>query len=83
MARCKRCGIKILLSDDEINQMVDDVRKMKGVHTAEENVYKHRLEVCGRCESLEYGSTCMKCGCIVNVRAVMKDGKCPKGKWTL
>lgn len=81
MAKCKRCGLKTVLNEDEISKMVGEVRAMKGVRLADENTYQLRLDVCGECEKLEYGSTCMACGCIVQVRALTADGKCPNKKW--
>lgn len=80
MAKCKRCGLKTVLNKDEIDKMVDDVRNMK-IPLADDNLYQKRLAVCGECEKIEYGSTCMACGCMVQVRALTADGKCPMKKW--
>lgn len=81
--KCKRCGLKTVLNEKEINKMVSDVRAMKGVKLADENTYQSRLDVCGKCEKLEYGSTCMACGCVIKVRALIADGKCPMKKWNI
>lgn len=81
MARCKRCGLKTVLNEEEINKMVDEVKSLRGIKLADEDVYQARTAVCGECEKLEYGSTCMSCGCIVQVRAILSDGKCPLKKW--
>lgn len=81
MAKCKRCGLKTVLNEEEIAKAVDAVRAMKGVTIAEDKTYQARLDVCGECEKLAYGSTCMACGCIVQVRALTTDGKCPMKKW--
>lgn len=81
MAKCKRCGLKTVLNEEEIAKAVEQVRAMKGVTIAEDRTYQARLSVCGECEKLEYGSTCMACGCIVQVRALTADGKCPNKKW--
>lgn len=80
MAVCKRCGLKTVITDDDINKAVEQVKAMKGIRLVEDNVYTERLNICKTCEKLEYGSTCMLCGCIVNVRAIMADGKCPYPK---
>lgn len=80
MAVCKRCGLKTVLTENDVNKAVEQVRSMRGIKLADDKVYKERLEICHSCEKLEYGSTCMLCGCIINVRAVMAEGKCPYPK---
>ncbi|MDD6483491.1 MAG: DUF6171 family protein [Clostridiales bacterium] len=79
--KCRRCGLKTVLSDEDIQKAVDRVRRMKGVRLAEEKVFEERFSKCRGCEKLEYGSTCMLCGCIMQVRARLFEGKCPKNKW--
>lgn len=81
MDRCKRCGLKTVLNKEDIEKMLGEIKSMKGVKLAEDSVYKARLNVCRNCEKLEYGSTCMACGCVVQARAVLKDGRCPMKKW--
>ncbi len=81
MEKCKRCGLKTVLNDEEIKKAVEQVKAMRGVRLAEDSLYNERLTVCKECEKLEYGSTCMSCGCIVQVRALLADGKCPLKKW--
>ena len=81
MRKCKRCGLKTVLNEDEINKMVEQVTAMKGVRLVDEAVYESRIFACGECEKFEYGSTCMLCGCIMQVRARLADGKCPAKKW--
>lgn len=81
MEKCKRCGLKTVLNEEEIAKAVEQVKAMKGVKLADNEAYQARLNICGECEKLEYGSTCMACGCIVQVRALTADGKCPMKKW--
>ncbi len=81
MRKCKRCGLKTVLNEEEINKAVEQVTRMKGVRLASEEEFKNRFAVCAECEKLEYGSTCMLCGCIMQVRARLADGKCPAKKW--
>ncbi len=85
MKRCRRCGLKTVLSDADIKKAVDETRAMRGIKTVTEDIYSLRLAACMDCDKLEYGSTCMLCGCIVQVRALLKDGRCPypgKPRWT-
>lgn len=84
MTGCKRCGLKTVLSEEDIRKMVDDVRKMRGIQLTDDDEYNRRLEICRNCEKLEYSSTCALCGCVVHVRAMLRDGRCPypkKSKW--
>ena len=79
--KCKRCAVKTALSESDIQRMIDEVSAMRGVRLIDEDAYKKRLGVCGECEKLLYGTTCSACGCVVRVRALLADGRCPKKKW--
>lgn len=81
MVKCKRCGMKTVLSNEDIQKMVDEVTKMKGIRLACEHIYNLRFNCCKSCDSFVYGSTCSVCGCVMQVRARLSDGKCPKKKW--
>ena len=84
MAECKRCGLKTVLSEDDIAKMVSEVRNMRGVKLVDNAEYSRRLDICRGCEKFEYGSTCALCGCVMQVRAMLSDGRCPypnKSKW--
>lgn len=73
--------MKTVLSENDIQKMIDEVTSMKGIRLTDENTYKARFSICSECESLMYGSTCAHCGCVMQVRARLSDGKCPKKKW--
>lgn len=76
--------MKTVLSEDDIEKMVLEVRAMKGIRLVPEEERVRRLEICRDCGKLEYGSTCALCGCVVRVRAMLADGRCPfpkGGKW--
>lgn len=82
--KCKRCGHKPTLTDEDIKKMVNEVTGMKGIRLVDDEEYKRRFNICKMCDRFEYGSTCMVCGCVMQVRARLKDGKCPypkNGKW--
>lgn len=80
MAKCKRCAVKTALSEADIERMVSEVRSMRGIRLVDEEKYAKRLGVCGECEKFEYGSTCALCGCVMQVRALLRDGRCPYPK---
>ena len=52
MAKCKRCGLKTVLSEDDIQKMVEQVTSMKSVRLVSSDVYYVRLNV--RCMRLCY-----------------------------
>ncbi len=81
MERCKRCGLKTTLSEEDIQKMVDEVKSMKGIRLIGKSESEKRLVLCYRCEDFMYGSTCSQCGCVMQVRTMLADGKCPKKKW--
>ena len=83
MVRCRRCDLKTVLSDAEIAPMVKEVMA-SGMKLVNEEEYSRRLRICMECEKLAYGTTCMLCGAVVQVRCLMERGKCrfPKNpKW--
>jgi len=58
---------------------------VRGSPTADQGEIDHRLGVCRRCEFFT-GSTCLKCGCLVNSRRFLNklawaDQECPIGRW--
>lgn len=76
MEKCKHC---LLLEageqasyktvSDYINNLDDDLK----VSSQE---YERRLSLCKKCEFLIAGM-CRKCGCYVEIRAVLKNKFCP------
>lgn len=81
--KCKRCGMKVSLTEEDINNMLLELEG-SGVPLAADDIYEKRLGECMKCDKLLYGSTCMLCGAIVQVRCRMEKGRCPysgRPKW--
>lgn len=74
---CKRCASKPSLTDEDIEKMVAQVTSMKGIRLVGGDEFEKRMAVCRKCEKFEYGSTCTMCGCVMQVRARLADGRCP------
>lgn len=72
---CKGCSESVEVSPDSIAQMVAQVERSG--QAVEDEVYNRRLGKCLDCSYLEYGTTCMLCGCIVQVKAKYRTGSCP------
>jgi hypothetical protein len=46
------------------------------------NLRKSRLDICKNCEFFNKITTqCNQCGCIMSVKSMLVDSKCPKEKW--
>ncbi len=49
---------------------------------ASEELSNERLEICTGCEWYKTTTNqCKKCGCFMKLKVVLKDAKCPIGKW--
>jgi hypothetical protein len=49
---------------------------------SEEELYTYRLDICDTCPSLiQLTQQCKECGCIMPLKAKLKDATCPLGKW--
>ncbi len=77
---CRRCGLKTVLTQEEIDKAVSAVIGMKGIRLADEETAEARMKACRACERLEYGSTCALCGCLIEVRCRLADSRCPYPK---
>ena len=79
MAICKKCLLREMAEQDQkmIQKYKDAIHKQDRVS---EKQYEIRLSACKECEKLNAG-TCAACGCYVELRALVLQGKCPYGKW--
>lgn len=77
---CKGCSASVRMSEDEINEALEKLLRIKKIKVVDDTIYKSRLEKCSICSYLEYGTTCLQCGCIVQIRAKLRDSDCPYPK---
>ncbi|MBB6672391.1 DUF6171 family protein [Cohnella nanjingensis] len=81
---CKGCSADVHVSRRQIDRMLAALAD-KEFDVVSDTKYADRLASCRRCPSLQYGSTCMHCGCIVEIRAKLGDKGCPHpagSRWT-
>jgi len=82
--KCKSCKenirVKKHISQEEINEAIEKLARNKSVQFVSSEVYEFKLLQCKNCEYLEFGTTCRQCGCIVQIRAKLKDARCPMSK---
>ena len=74
---------RCLLKDTPETELMENIREyISGLDDdirADEEVYQKRLSICKRCGSLMDG-VCLKCGCYVEMRAAVKNNRCPSEK---
>ena len=77
--RCIRCLLRDLAEEDQkdLKKYLDAIKRED---RASDDVTEARLSLCRECEKLA-DATCEACGCYVEFRAALRDGRCPKKKW--
>lgn len=76
---CKKCLFRDMAEED-IKNLQKYIDVIKPEDRVDDKKYEERLAVCRECELLN-AATCNACGCYVEVRAILKNGNCPKKKW--
>ncbi len=76
---CRRCLLRDG-SEEDLNMLKKYVSVIKPADRAGSSVTETRLRICQNCEHL-VSATCLSCGCYVEFRAALKNGRCPKKKW--
>ncbi len=77
---CVRCLLREYDEEAYISKLLRVIRLMKPREKASEEETARRLGICKECDKLEMG-TCLACGCYVELRSALKNGKCPYKKW--
>ncbi len=82
--KCKSCSENVMvraqISQAQINDAIDKLAKNKRIKFVRDEVYEFRLLQCSKCKYLDYSSTCLQCGCFVQIRAKLEDARCPLSK---
>lgn len=76
---CRACTIT-KVTNDEIKKAIDRLAGLKGMRFVDDEAYQKRLELCSECCYLEASTTCLQCGCIVQIKAKLPDSTCPYPK---
>lgn len=77
---CRRCLTKDMDMDAYFENLHAYIANMDEDIKAEEPLYQKRLSVCQECDLLADGM-CRACGCYVELRAAVKERRCPYGQW--
>ena len=84
MIKCKACSASVMVSENDIDDMLNIIVSGNQFKLIDQETYKKRLYICFKCNYLEYGTTCLQCGCIVQIKAKLMESTCPypqKSKW--
>lgn len=76
MEKCKRCLLLEAGEQASYKTVFDYINNLDDELKVSSQEYAHRLSLCKKCEFLIAGM-CRKCGCYVEIMAVLKDKSCP------
>ncbi|NLD51065.1 MAG: hypothetical protein GX660_28330 [Clostridiaceae bacterium] len=83
-SNCKSClenvAVRGSITQDQINDAISKLAKNKKIRLVSDDIYEFRLLQCRDCKHLELGTTCLKCGCFVQIRAKLAGVGCPLSK---
>ncbi|WP_235338275.1 hypothetical protein [Paenibacillus wulumuqiensis] len=75
---CKGCNRSPQLSEEKIQRLITIALQGKAPEElAAEEIQQQRFETCMSCPSLQYGTTCKHCGCLVHIRTRLAASSCP------
>lgn len=79
---CKKCLLRDMEESEYFVDLQKYITRLDDELKVEEEEYERRLNICQKCEYLLNGM-CGKCGCFVELRALLKKNGCPdvKKKW--
>lgn len=80
---CKGCGASVRLSAGEVQRILAEYFDGREVSVVDDAEHERRLAICRSCDQLVYGTTCLHCGCLVEIRAKLAEQRCPHvpAKW--
>lgn len=73
---CKKCLLLEAGEDAAFQTVSDYLKTLDKALIVDDDLYLERLSYCKNCDYLISGM-CRKCGCYVEIRAVLKDKSCP------
>lgn len=74
--QCKKCLLLEAGENKSFETVRDYISNLSDDLKVSDDTYQSRLDCCKDCDNLISGM-CLKCGCYVEVRAVLKDKSCP------
>lgn len=80
---CKGCSASVQVDEQQLERIIRAL-SANPEQCVDDDTYAKRMSICEACPSLIYDTTCKHCGCLVAVRAKLKDRSCPypgQAKW--
>jgi len=74
--QCKRCLLFEAGEKKSYETVQDYISNLSDELKVSSDIYKNRLSICKTCDNLISGM-CLKCGCYVEIRAILKNKNCP------
>lgn len=76
MTQCKKCLLLEAGEEASYKSLEEYISTLNDSLKVNNDVYASRLDKCKNCDNLISGM-CLKCGCYVELRAILKDKHCP------
>lgn len=76
MNECKKCLLLEAGEKASYKSLKEYIKTIDDSLKVNNDVYTSRLDKCKKCDYLISGM-CLKCGCYVELRAILKDKHCP------
>ena len=74
---CKGCQATVRIAPEAIRDMLRAFLEAHPQETADTDTVTRRLSRCRECPAFRYGTTCMHCGCLVDIRTRLAKAACP------
>ena len=88
---CGNCGTSVVRSRPSLVSKMANFAKATmnhvatGMHGVSNDDFEKRLDICKSCEFLDNlnkdNPSCVKCGCLLNIKLSWASEGCPVGKW--
>ncbi|MDE5983714.1 MAG: hypothetical protein K2H13_00460 [Eubacterium sp.] len=73
---CKKCLLLEAGENKSFKEISEYIHNLDDALKVSDEIYQYRLSFCRECDYLISGM-CRKCGCYVEVRAILKSKSCP------
>lgn len=74
--KCKKCLLLEAGEEASYKTVKDYISNLNSDLKVTNDEYNRRLDICKNCDYLIAGM-CRKCGCYVEIRAILKNKSCP------
>lgn len=76
----KKINKEVTKAAVSIGQSVENIIRERAITFLDDETTNRRIDTCHKCP-LYANSRCTACGCVVAIKAAVKEFRCPLGKW--